>query len=59
MISTDVEAPKTACKPKLVINFKLVPQIWLVDWNVVPGSTKMLIQEHVALGSLSVNGVLM
>jgi len=33
--------------PKLDINFKLVDQIRLVDWNVVPGSTKMLIQEHV------------
>jgi len=27
-------------KPKLGINCKLVPHIKLVDWNVVPGSTK-------------------
>jgi len=24
----------------------------LVDWNVVPGSTKILIQEHVVLGEI-------
>jgi len=24
----------------------------LVDWNVVPGSTKLLIQEHVALSEI-------
>jgi len=24
----------------------------LVDWNVVPGSTKVMIQEHVALGEI-------
>jgi len=25
----------------------------LVDWNVVPGSTKMWIQEHVVLGQIT------
>jgi len=47
--NTDVEAPNPDCKPKLEINSKLAIQIRLVDWNVVPGSAKMLIQEHVAL----------
>jgi len=28
----------------------------LVDWNVVPGSTEMLIQEHVALGEITFHG---
>jgi len=39
-------------KPKVDINCKLVPQIWLVDWKVDPGSTKMLIQEHLVLGEI-------
>jgi len=38
--NTDLEALNSGCKPKLDINGKLVPQIWLVNWNVVPGSTK-------------------
>ncbi len=52
MNDTDVQAPNTDCKPKLHKNYKLVLQIWLVNHNVVPGSTKMLIQEHVALGKI-------
>ncbi len=40
------------CKPKLHKNNKFVLQIWLVNNNVVPGSTKMLIQEHVVLGKI-------
>jgi len=39
----DVEAPIPGCKPKLDINCKLVPQIWLVDWSVV----SVVIQEYV------------
>ncbi len=35
---------------KLHKHYKLVLQIWLVNNNVVPGSTKMLTQEHVTLG---------
>ncbi len=46
---TDVQAPNTDCNPKLHKNDKLVLEIWLVNHNVVPGSTKMLTQEHVAL----------
>ncbi len=33
------------------LNFPKI-KIWLVNNNVVPGSTKMLIQEHVALGKI-------
>jgi len=43
------EAPRPGCKPKLEVNCELIPQIWLVDWSVLPGSTKMLIKEHVVL----------
>ncbi len=43
---------KTYYKPKLHKNYKLVLQIWLVNNNVVPGSTKMLTQEHAALGKI-------
>ncbi len=51
MNDTDVqEATNTDYKPKLHKNYTLFFQIWLVDNNVVPGSTKMLTQEHVALG---------
>ncbi len=50
---TDVQAPNTDCNPKLHKNYKLVLEIWLVNYNVVPGSTKMLTQEHVALGNIS------
>ncbi len=49
---TAVQAPNTACIPKLHKNYKLVLEIWLVNHNVVPGSTKMLTQEHVALGNI-------
>jgi len=38
MNNTDVEAPNPGCIPKLDINCKIVPQIWLVDWNVDPGT---------------------
>jgi len=51
MNSTDVEAPNPRCRPKLNTNCEL--EIWLVDWNVVPGLTKMLIQEHVVLGEIT------
>ncbi len=44
---TDVQATNTDCKPKLHKNYKLVLQIWLVNNNVVPGSTMLLTQEHV------------
>jgi len=50
--NTDGEAQNPDCKPKFDINCKLVPQIWLVDWNVIPKSTTILIQEHVALGEI-------
>ncbi len=53
MNDTDVQAPNTDCKPKLHKNCKLVLQILLVNHNVVPGSPKMLLQEHVALGKIS------
>ncbi len=49
---TDVQAPNTDCNPKLQKNNKLVLEIWLVNHNVVPGSTKMLTQEHVGLGNI-------
>ncbi len=52
MNDTDVQLTITDCKPKLHKNYKLVLQIWLVNNNVVLGSTKMLIQEHVALGKI-------
>ncbi len=52
MNDTDVQATNTDCKPKLHKNVKLVLQIRLVNNKVVPGSTKMLIQEHVALGKI-------
>ncbi len=52
MNDTDVQATNTDCKSKLHKNYKRVLQIWLVNLNVVPGSTKMLIQEHVALGKI-------
>ncbi len=53
MNDTDVQATNTDCKPKLHKNYKLVLQIWLVNNNVVPGSTKMLTQGHVALGKIT------
>jgi len=34
MNNTDVEAPNPGCEPRL--GCKLVPQIRLVDWNVIP-----------------------
>jgi len=40
MNNTDVEAPNPGIEPKLGINCKRVAQIWLVNQNVVPGSTK-------------------
>ncbi len=49
MNETDIQATNTDCKHKL---YKLVLQIWLVNNNVVPGSTKMLTQEHVVLGKI-------
>ncbi len=52
MNDTAVQAPNTDYKPKLHKNYKLVLQIWLVNNDVVPGSTKMLTQEHVALGKI-------
>jgi len=36
--STDVEAPNPGFKPKLDKNYKLVPQIWMVDCNIDPGT---------------------
>ncbi len=54
MNDTDAQAPNTDCKPKLHKNYKLVLQIWLVNHNVVSGSTKMLIQEHVKLGKIRI-----
>jgi len=48
MNNTDVEAPNP-CTPKHDRNCKLVPQIWLVDWNVVSGSTNMLIQDNIVV----------
>ncbi len=50
MNDTDVHATNTDYKTKLHKHYKLVLQIWLVNNNVVPGSTKMLTQEHVTLG---------
>ncbi len=47
MNDTDVQATNTDCKPKLQL------QIGSVDHNVGPGSTKMLIQEHVSFGKIS------
>ncbi len=44
--------PNTDCNPKLHKKYKLVLEIWLVNHNVVPGSTKMLTQEHITLGSI-------
>lgn len=35
-----VETSRPGYKPKLQINHKCIPQIWLVDSNVVPGSTR-------------------
>ncbi len=52
MNDTYVQAPNTDCKPKLIKNYKLVLQFWMVNNNVVPGSTNTLIQEHVALGKI-------
>ncbi len=52
MNDTDVQAKNTDYKSKLHKNYKLVLQIWLVNNNVVPGSTKMLTQEHAALGKI-------
>jgi len=34
-----LKTPHPGSKPTFDINCKLVSQIWLVDWNVVPGST--------------------
>ncbi len=45
MNDTDVQATNTDCKPKFHKNYKL-------NNNVVPGSTKMLTQEHVVLGKI-------
>jgi len=44
--SGGVVKPNLGCKPNLDINCKLVLQIWLAEWNIVPGSKNMLIQEH-------------
>ncbi len=52
MNDTDVQATNTNYKPKVHKNNKLILQIWLVYDNVVPGSTKMFIQEHIALGKI-------
>ncbi len=52
MIDTDVQATNTDYKPKLHKNYKLVLQIGLLNNNVVPGLTRMLIQEHIALGKI-------
>ncbi len=52
MNDTDVHATHPDYKPKLHKNYKLVLQIWLDNNNVVPGSTKMLTQEHVVLGHI-------
>ncbi len=52
MNDTDVQATNTDYKPKLHNNYKVVLQIWFVNNNVVPGSTKMMTQEHVALGKI-------
>ncbi len=52
MNDTDVQATNTDCKPKLRKNYTIVLQIRLVNNNVVPGSTKMLTQEHVVLGKI-------
>ncbi len=52
MNDTDVQATNTDCKPKLHKNNKLVLQILLVNNNVVLGSIKMLIQEHVTLDKI-------
>ncbi len=49
MINKGVEAPNPDSKPKIDISGKIIPQFWLVDWNVVLGLTRMLIQEHVVL----------
>jgi len=49
MNNTDVEESNAGCKPNFDITVNFVPQVWLNDWNIVPGSTKMLIQEHIAL----------
>ncbi len=45
MNDTDVQAPNTDCKPKLHKKYKL---FFKYDWLI----TKMLIQEHVALGKI-------
>ncbi len=52
MNDTDVQETNTDYKPELHENYKLVLKIWLDNNNVVPGKTKMLIQEHVALGKI-------
>jgi len=39
--NTDVKAHDPASKPKRDTDVILVPHIWLVDWNVVQGSTKL------------------
>ncbi len=52
MNDTDAQATNTDYKPKLHKNYKLVLQIWFDNNNVVPGSTKMLTQEHDALGKI-------
>ncbi len=51
MSDTDVQATNTECKSILSKNCKLEIHIWLVNHNVVSGSTKM-IQEHVAFGKI-------
>ncbi len=52
MNDTDVHAPNTDCKHKLYKSYKHVLQIWLVNHDVVPGTTKMLIKEHVTLDKI-------
>jgi len=39
--NTDVKAHDSASKPKRDTDVILVPHIWLVDWNVVQGSTTL------------------
>lgn len=41
-----VEALNSGCKAKTDIFGKLIPQFWSVAGNVVLGSTRTLIQEH-------------
>jgi len=51
--NSNVESPNPGCKPKQDTIHKLYISFWLVDWNVVPGPKKMLIEILVALGEIS------